>query len=173
MPDPASQPTPATPDELAAIYLRARDVPCPNCNYNRRDGTAAACPECTHAFQVSDLLPAAGSHFRRNLRRLCLLILITQIIAVGSAIFTFVSILRIAIEVNAVPLSYAHSLTRTSVHIVFGTAAIVFAWRAGRAMRIEQPITRPALRYFMLAVLFLTVKPMLSPVLFALFNFVL
>lgn len=38
--------TPATPDELAALYLRARDVTCPSCGYNRRDGTSATCPEC-------------------------------------------------------------------------------------------------------------------------------
>lgn len=37
---------PATPDELAALFLRGRDVPCPGCGYNRRDGTASACPEC-------------------------------------------------------------------------------------------------------------------------------
>lgn len=43
----ATQSTPATPDELAALYLRARDIPCPGCGYNRRDGIAAACPECS------------------------------------------------------------------------------------------------------------------------------
>ncbi|RMH27026.1 MAG: hypothetical protein D6692_08290, partial [Planctomycetota bacterium] len=42
-----------TPDELAALYLRARDVPCPGCGYNRRDGIAAACPECLHPLKVS------------------------------------------------------------------------------------------------------------------------
>lgn len=41
-----SQPTTATPDELAAVFLRARDTPCPKCAYNRRDGLTAACPEC-------------------------------------------------------------------------------------------------------------------------------
>lgn len=44
---------PATPDELAAIYLRARDVPCPNCGYNRRDGQSAACPECGRIIRVA------------------------------------------------------------------------------------------------------------------------
>jgi hypothetical protein len=45
---------PATPDELAAFYLRARDVPCPGCNYNRRDGTAAECPECQTLIRLAD-----------------------------------------------------------------------------------------------------------------------
>ncbi|MEM9374141.1 MAG: hypothetical protein AAGA55_10905 [Planctomycetota bacterium] len=43
---------PATPDELAALYLRGRDVPCPGCGYNLRDGTSAVCPECTHHFTL-------------------------------------------------------------------------------------------------------------------------
>lgn len=45
----ALEPTPtpqATPDELATIYLRARDVSCPGCGYNRRDGQTTICPEC-------------------------------------------------------------------------------------------------------------------------------
>ncbi len=50
---PTDQPTPATPDELAAIYLRARDVPCPGCGYNLRDGSVAACPECDHTLSLA------------------------------------------------------------------------------------------------------------------------
>ncbi len=169
MPDP----TPATPDQLAKLYLRARDVPCPACNYNRRDGTTASCPECTHPFQLSDLFPIATDAVRRNLRMLCVVILLTHTLAVASAIYTFVVILRIALEVNALAPSYAHTLTRTGFHIVLGTAAIVFASRAWHAMRPAQPITRPALRHFMIAVLLLTATPLLSPILFAIFNFVL
>ncbi|MCC5824032.1 MAG: hypothetical protein LAT64_13185 [Phycisphaerales bacterium] len=45
---------PAAPDELATLYLRARDVPCPGCGYNRRDGTAAACPECQISVHLTD-----------------------------------------------------------------------------------------------------------------------
>lgn len=45
---------PATPDEIATLYLRARDTPCPGCGYNRRDGTTAACPECHAAVHLSD-----------------------------------------------------------------------------------------------------------------------
>lgn len=44
---------PATPDELAATYLRARDVPCPGCGYNRRDGATAACPECGRFIRIA------------------------------------------------------------------------------------------------------------------------
>lgn len=52
MTTPDSNTTPATPTELAELYLRARDVPCLKCGYNRRDGTAAACPECGHHLRL-------------------------------------------------------------------------------------------------------------------------
>jgi len=51
---PDSKTTPATPDEIAAIYLRARDVSCPVCGYNRRDGITHHCPECRAPL---DLIP--------------------------------------------------------------------------------------------------------------------
>jgi hypothetical protein len=46
MPDAPPPTSRATNDELAALYLRDRDTPCPSCNYNRRDGTTSTCPEC-------------------------------------------------------------------------------------------------------------------------------
>lgn len=45
-PDKPQLTSPATNDELAVLYLRDRDTPCPSCNYNRRDGTTSTCPEC-------------------------------------------------------------------------------------------------------------------------------
>ncbi len=54
MPDPNPKPTQATPDELAPSYFRGRDVACPGCGYNRRDGLTAACPECRTPIQISD-----------------------------------------------------------------------------------------------------------------------
>ncbi len=51
MPDrPAPAPQPATDDEIAALFLRGRDVSCAGCGYNRRDGTQADCPECKRKF---------------------------------------------------------------------------------------------------------------------------
>ena len=42
----------ATNDELATLYLRDRDTPCPNCTYNRRDGTSDKCPECGSPISI-------------------------------------------------------------------------------------------------------------------------
>ncbi len=68
-------PTPATPDELAALFLRARDVPCPKCHYNRRDGLTAACPECgTDIIAAMDTLPFAAVLGIKRLRLIALFI---------------------------------------------------------------------------------------------------
>ncbi|GJM19621.1 MAG: hypothetical protein DHS20C14_18340 [Phycisphaeraceae bacterium] len=45
--------TAAGDDEIARVYLRGRDAPCPKCGYNRRDGREAACPECGHALTLA------------------------------------------------------------------------------------------------------------------------
>lgn len=36
----------ANENELAELFLRGRDVDCPSCGYNRRDGKTSTCPEC-------------------------------------------------------------------------------------------------------------------------------
>ena len=48
---------PASSDELAALYLQGRDTPCPNCTYNRRDGTTSTCPECGSPLSIIAALP--------------------------------------------------------------------------------------------------------------------
>jgi len=58
----------ATPDELAVLYLKDRDVPCPGCAYNRRDGTQAACPECQEPVRVGEVHPERLAFARRHIR---------------------------------------------------------------------------------------------------------
>lgn len=85
---------PATPDELAALFLRGRDVPCPGCGYNRRDGTTAACPECTAEVALS-VQPKSTtvvlSTQRARVIAACLLViaLVLMIESLGST-FTYV-----------------------------------------------------------------------------------
>lgn len=50
---------PADPDSLAVLYLRDRDLPCPGCGYNRRDATAARCPECGHLLILGPDFPGS------------------------------------------------------------------------------------------------------------------
>ncbi len=69
-------PTPATPDQLAALYLRDRDTPCPACGYNRRDATTAACPECQTPLRLGDTTFALTTRTAHTLRRVAMVSLI-------------------------------------------------------------------------------------------------
>ena len=42
----------ASDDELVGLYLKGRDVDCPSCGYNRRDGKVSFCPECGCAIAL-------------------------------------------------------------------------------------------------------------------------
>lgn len=44
-------------DQLAKVYLKDRETPCPVCRYDRRDGTGAACPECGYLIRLQPIHP--------------------------------------------------------------------------------------------------------------------
>lgn len=67
---------PTTPDQLATLYLRNRDTPCPACNYNRRDGATAACPECRTPLRLGDTTQTLSPRTAHTLRRLAMVSLI-------------------------------------------------------------------------------------------------
>lgn len=50
---PPPAPDPADPVELLRVFLVARDVPCPLCDYNLRDLAATTCPECSHVLDLT------------------------------------------------------------------------------------------------------------------------
>jgi hypothetical protein len=47
-----AEPGQAPPQDIIALYLQGRDVPCPACGYNRRDDTTPPCPECGHHLRL-------------------------------------------------------------------------------------------------------------------------
>lgn len=55
----AEHPELATADELARVYLRGRDVPCPGCRRNRREQAVAECPFCGLEIHVGASDPVA------------------------------------------------------------------------------------------------------------------
>jgi hypothetical protein len=109
--------TPATLDELATLYLRARDTPCPKCDYNRRDGTTAACPECgTDIIASMESLPYALVLGPKRLR------------------FIAISTAAIAIVTGLVNAGELWLLNNTTVYGPNGAPAIAL-WQAyGRTM---------------------------------------
>jgi hypothetical protein len=72
-PEPAK---PATPDELATLFLRARDIACPACGYNRRGGVTAACPECRATLPVGETTQTLRPRTTQSIRRCARLTLI-------------------------------------------------------------------------------------------------
>lgn len=43
---------PPAPDALLVEFLGHRDLPCPVCRFNLRDGVSAACPECGSPLEL-------------------------------------------------------------------------------------------------------------------------
>jgi hypothetical protein len=137
----------ATPDELAALYLRARDVPCPNCNYNRRDGVAAACPECAHSLwlapETPDHLPVKARFAR---------FLLWSLTAFGAITISFGIYVLIVSPPGNFPtrmdyIYWAIGVVVPSVAMLVGIRYAIPAIRRSRTHR------RAAARYFSLAIL--------------------
>ncbi|MFK7883658.1 MAG: hypothetical protein AB8F26_05690 [Phycisphaerales bacterium] len=44
-------------DQLAKIFLKGRETPCPVCRYDRCNGVGAACPECGYLIRLQPIQP--------------------------------------------------------------------------------------------------------------------
>lgn len=82
-PEPVATTTPIPDDELVAAFLRGRDVPCPKCGYNRRDGESANCPECNEQLRIYIANPEEQLDHAKVLKST--LILLVTIISVENA----------------------------------------------------------------------------------------
>ena len=143
----------ATPDELAAVYLRARDVPCPGCGYNRRGGAVAACPECEHDLLVRDGTPLESHAQLRDLRRIASIILVAVGLSIAGNLFNL-GRTALLMSQSGMPWStLLPSVIWVVLNLLFGLIAIVLARKAARALRPSPADTGRALRLLMLSVL--------------------
>lgn len=115
-PDP--QPTPATPDELAALYFRGHDVPCPGCGYNRRDGTTAVCPECSHKTSV------VFEQRQRSHTSTVILLICASVIVGGAVGRTNVLQWSTAISSRLDPVLWTHLSVRTLMVVLMLASTI-------------------------------------------------
>lgn len=125
MPSTAEPTQPASRDELATVYLKGRDVPCPNCNYNRRDATRSKCPECQSPIEIGELQPQQFAISRSHARLIFMAIgLFSLIVAAESMLHMFTTYKLVARTGNLMamfpwPLIYAWgivcSITATMV----------------------------------------------------------
>lgn len=127
----------ATPDELAAFYLRGRDAPCPGCGYNRRDATAAACPECGLTIpigvQAIGTVQTPARHFRRLIR---LLIAIACVGGLSHTLSIAIFLIGVGGGLGALSLTYFAFFT---VYVIGSVATVYLGVRALRHLVARDP----------------------------------
>lgn len=153
---------PATPDELALIYLRARDVPCPNCHYNRRDDRNAACPECGHNLLIREGTPLESRAHTASLRRIANIILIAVALAIAGDLFNLVRSLLIVSRTGMPLQPMIYSFVWLGLNLLFAAIAMFLARKAAVALRPNPADTGAALRLLTLAVIAVLMTGILS-----------
>lgn len=139
--------TPATDDQLAALYLRDRDIECPSCDYNRRDGDSSTCPECgcaialRHEDRDNPIDP-------QKVIRIGLLFL--ALYAAGYVIANTASLISILID-GRIPATLFHGIFFFGGHLfwlvaLFWTVRLWSKSRKGRTM-MPRHFARPAAAY--------------------------
>ena len=108
---------PASSDQLAALYLRDRDTPCPSCNYNRRDGTTTICPECGSPLTII----AASIHQERE--NLLLAKLVLLFIALFSILETGKYVYYLGLRHAIGGGLWAYSLRPSTIILLLGALA--------------------------------------------------
>ena len=136
-PPPTSQ---ATNDQLAALFLRDRDTPCPSCNYNRRDGTISTCPECGDQLQLIAVDQTGQSREQTIIKALMLLLLIFVIIELIQNSLTLARWLYFAIGMGLIALPAGYLIAQTLIVIAW-LALLIFVIRTRRSLRNRTLIT--------------------------------
>lgn len=148
---------PLNPDELAAAYLSSRDVPCPNCEYNRRGGVTASCPECGHAIAIRH----EDGGWEQQLRHLAIRILtMLMVLCIAHALisgYSTINWLRISIN-GMMPgsIGYLYLLIGAVGLIAYLILAIV-SFRVRRKTRMNQELTPKRVSSVLLAYLIVTI----------------
>jgi hypothetical protein len=143
--------TPLNADELAAAYLKSRDVPCPSCAYNRRGGVSATCPECGHVLAILHEDGGWKQAFSSLAQRyLLLLTLVCAFVTIMWGISTLMWV-RYVVYTVAIPNLYIH-LIRASLSIIAYLIILIWSARLWRRIRkgssaSPKQAARPMLAY--------------------------
>ena len=139
-PSAVNQPNQASDDELAAIYLRDRDVPCPSCAYNRRGGHSSTCPECGSALTLIGIDAAKVSNFTKLARSVLLYL---WVLALLTTIYKLYYTINMAIAFINIPRPrvYYSWLISSSISFIFWLIIFFIALRRWRGARKNETIT--------------------------------
>lgn len=138
--------SPLSHDELAAAYLKSRDIPCPHCAYNRRDGMSAACPECGHDLAIIHEGGRWNERYRILAKRYFILLTVingTTTVIWGISVYFLLSY---AISNIPVPNVYAY-LIYSTVGVIAYLIILTLCIRGMRSLRFggSQSPTRTAM----------------------------
>ncbi len=137
---PISQSKQASDDELAAIYLRDRDVPCPSCDYNRRGGQSSTCPECGSVLTLIGIDAAQVSNFTKLARSVLLYLWVYALLAMAYKLYGTIRMAIVFYNVPRPPMYYAWIVTAT-ITTIFWLTIFIIAIRRWRRLRNNEPIT--------------------------------
>lgn len=161
--------SPLNPDELAAAYLKSRDVPCPNCAYNRRGGVTAACPECGHDLAILHEDGGWKQQHRQLATRILTMLLVLCIVQVLMSGYATIFWLNMAIFSAASSMTLYLYLIQGVVGLIAYFALSIFTVRVRRRTRSDQEITATKVSSPMLAYLIVTILLWLSSFMYEFF----
>ena len=132
----------ATNDQLAALYLRDRDTPCPSCNYNRRDGTTSTCPECGDQMKLIGLSTEEHAHDHEIINTLMLALIALALIEFAVHSITLADYFYLISRTGVVTTTIApkYMITQIVNVIAWGTL-LFFAIHRRRTVRNGKPLT--------------------------------
>lgn len=142
-----NSPSVASENELAALYLRDRDVDCPSCGYNRRDGNSSSCPECGCAIALQAVSRESPIDAQRAIR--CGLLFLV-LYATGYVMANTASLITILVD-GTIPATLFSGAFFFGGHIfwLFALYWTIRLWsksRKGMVLNICH-FSRPALAY--------------------------
>ncbi len=150
-------------DKLAAAYLKSRDLPCPSCGYNRRDGETSICPECEHDLAIVHEDGGWKQQFTGFASRYLMMLMVLGSIFTLHLCHSVYSWLGFWMDKNA-PRSYAYFfLTLCTFGLIMYFAVFLLSvsrWRGIRKGKAYTPkqLARPMLLYIIVALLLAIAK---------------
>jgi len=145
----------ASDDELAAIYLRDRDVPCPSCDYNRRGGQTSTCPECGSALTLIGINAAQVSNFTKLARSVLFYLWVYALLAMAYKLYGTIQMVITFYNVPRPRMYYSWIVTAT-ITTVFWLTIFIVSIRRWRRLRNHELTTTKAVISPIVAILIFT-----------------
>lgn len=140
-PEPTAPNAPIPEDELVTAYLHGRDVPCPKCGYNRRDGKGATCPECDEQLRIIPTGKAGATQHTAFLKAMLVLFIVIILFHLVSNAHGFTAFAQ-RINVSKIGWNWFTLITIwLMINVVGWTIALLLCALRLRMIQKNQPMT--------------------------------